>query len=51
VQAVPRRALQLRKKHGKTPVRVVVYILHTHTHTHTHIMKEYEATTVQDIPK
>jgi hypothetical protein len=50
-------AIQLRKKHGKTSVRLrktpvkVQYILpkhtHTHTHTHTYITKQYKTTTVQ----
>jgi hypothetical protein len=59
--------LQLRKKHGKTSVRVAEEIqsipiirtpTHTHTHTHTHITKQFKTTTVQiktttvqDIPK
>jgi len=52
-------ALQLRKKHGKTSVRLrktsvrVKYILitkthiHKHTHTHTHMTKQYKTTTEQ----
>jgi len=54
-------ALQLRKKHGKTSVRVrktsvrVQYtyyqnthtLQNTHTHTNTHITKQYKTTTVQ----
>jgi hypothetical protein len=54
-------ALQLRKKHGKTSVRVrkswvrvqYAYYQNTHTlqnlhtHTHTHITKQYKTTTLQ----
>jgi len=54
-------ALQLRKKHGKTSVRVrktsvrvqYTYYQNTYTlqnantHTHTHIAKQYKTTTVQ----
>jgi hypothetical protein len=47
-------ALQLRKKHGKTSLRVAEEIQRMHiiktptgTHTHTHITKQFKTTTVQ----
>jgi hypothetical protein len=46
-------ALQLRKKHGKTSVRIrktlecSIHITNTQTHTHTHVTKQYKTTTVQ----
>jgi len=58
-------ALQMRKEHGKTSVRVEKYTYYqtptqykTYTHTHTHTTKQYKTITVQiktnkiqDIPK
>jgi hypothetical protein len=50
-------ALQLRKKHGKTSVRVAeeiesIHIIRTTTHykppPHTHITKPFKTTTVQN---